>query len=392
MNSNGMAPDALVGVLLLAATAYLAGDYGTRLIRQGLLAIGVIDVPNDRSSHLIPTPRGAGLTLACSGVGATVASWLAGWLPGRVGLALIGGGVLVVVLGWLEDTRGIRWRPRLLGQFTAAAWALYWLGGFHAIDLGFGAVGLGMYGIPLALLGIVWGTNFFNFMDGIDGIAAGQATFVGLVSGLMLLAAGQLGLAAVALATAASAGGFLRHNWMPARVFLGDVGSTWLGFTFCVLGVASANAHAVPMIVWGMLLGVFVFDATLTLVRRVRRGYPMSAAHREHSFCRAVRWGWSHARVTTAVGLLNAVLASLAVTAWLWPILLLPNSLLGLALLTGAHRWVEHRLPMEGIAIRARRPALVVERRAARRRTRPQGRLGAVPVPLRAEEARRRAG
>ncbi len=146
------------------------------------------------------------------------------------------------------------------------------------------------------------------------------------------------------------------------------------------------------MIVWGTLLGVFVFDATLTLMRRVRRGHPMSAAHREHAFCRAVRWGWTHARVTTAVGILNAALAALAVIAWIWPILLLPNTVAGLALLTAAYRWVEHRQPMEGIPSRQRRPSLVVERTARRRELVPPVRSAAKVVRMTGEEGRRRVG
>lgn len=340
-------PSALLGVLLMAVLAFIAGDFGTLIIRRTLVAIGAIDVPSERSSHRRPTPRGAGIVVVLAGSGATIVSWAAGWMPERFALALLGGGLVVATTGLLDDLRGLRWRHRLLAQFAAASWALYWLGGFPILDLGLARIPIGLLGIPLALLGIVWGTNFFNFMDGIDGIAATEAAFAGVVGGTLLLMAGRLGLAAVALATACAAAGFLRHNWAPARVFLGDVGSTWLGFTLCVIGVAGANSRAVPMMVWGLLLGVFVFDATLTLVRRVRRGFPVHLAHREHAFCRATRWGWSHARVTAAVALLNGALATLAVVAWARRPLILPAVGLGLLLLTLAYLWVEVRYPMD---------------------------------------------
>lgn len=341
-----MSLGSFAGVSLIATLAFVTGDLGTRLVSRLLATLDIVDVPGDRSSHLRPTLRGGGAAIVAAGIAAAIASCVVGWMSPRVGAALIGGGGLIAVVGWLDDIRGVRWELRLLAQFVAAAWALVWLGGYPALDLGLTRLEIGRLGTPLALLGIVWGTNFFNFMDGIDGIAASQATFVGLVGGILLLAAGGLGLGAVALAVAFAAAGFLRHNWMPARVFLGDVGSTWLGYTLCVIAVASANLRAVPMIVWGILLGVFVFDATVTLARRVLNGHAANAPHREHAFCRATRWGWSHAGVTLRVGGLNLVLAALAVTAWAWRPFILPAVACGLVMLIAAYCWVESRVPM----------------------------------------------
>jgi Fuc2NAc and GlcNAc transferase len=340
----------------------LAADRLTRLVRRGALAFRILDIPNERSSHLRPTPRGGGLAVAVVGTLVTLATWVLGGLPSGTAIALVGGGLLVAAVGIIDDWRGLRWRHRFVAQVLAAGWALSWLGGFPAAELGITRLDLGSLGSGIALLGIVWGTNFFNFMDGIDGIAASEAVSVGTVGGGLLLAAGQPGLAAVAFGVAGGAAGFLRHNWMPARIFLGDVGSTWLGFTLCTLAVASANAGAVPMAVWGILLGVFVFDGTVTLARRVWNGHPVHAPHRQHAFCRATRWGWSHARVTRAVTALNVVLAAIAVAAWARPVLLLPAAAIGLLVLTGAYRWVERRLPMEEEWEGGTAPRLVLER------------------------------
>jgi Fuc2NAc and GlcNAc transferase len=315
-----------------------------------------------------------------------------GAIPVTTAVALLGGGLLVAIVGILDDWRGLRWRYRVAAQVLAAAWALYWLEGFPALELGLVRLELGSLGPAIALLGIVWGTNFFNFMDGIDGIAASEALAVGAVGGGLLLAGGQPGLAAIAFGVAGAAGGFLRHNWMPARIFLGDVGSTWIGFTLCALAVASANAGAVPMIVWGILLGVFVFDGTVTLARRVWGGHPVHAPHRQHAFCRAARWGWSHARVTRAVVLLDLVLSAIAIAAWSQPALLLPGAAIGVVILAGAYRWVEARLPMEEEWEAGAGPRLVLERMP-----RPNGRLAApeiepVPAPIRIPQGRRLAG
>jgi len=390
--ATGLDSTALLVPGLCLGLGLLAADRLTRLVWRGALAFRLLDIPNERSSHERPTPRGGGLAVALVGSAVTLGAWLLGALAPHAALALIGGGLLVAAVGILDDWRGLRWRYRFVAQVIAAGWALVWLGGFPAVDLGITRLDLGPLGSGIALLGIVWGTNFFNFMDGIDGIAASEAIAVGGVGGLLLLAAGHPGLAAVAFGVAGGAAGFLRHNWMPARIFLGDVGSTWLGFTLCTLAVASANAGAVPMIVWGILLGAFVFDGTVTLARRVRNGHPVHAPHRQHAFCRATRWGWSHARVTRAVMALNVILAALAVAAWARPVLLLPGAAIGIVILTGAYRWVERRLPMEEEWEPGTAPRLVLERIP------PTRGLVAVPeskparAPPRVEQGRRRAG
>lgn len=335
----------LVG-FAVAIAAVPAGSALTGLARRLALALGMIDVPGVRSSHEHPTPRGAGLAIAGIGLGVTVLAGLAGWLSGPATLALVGGGALIAIVSWLEDWRGVSWRWRVAAQAVAATWALAWLGGFGPLDLGDRTLSLGPTGGIVAFLGIIWGTNFFNFMDGIDGLAGAETVVVGGVGGVLLLAGGEPGLAWVALALAGAAAGFLRHNWTPARVFLGDVGSTYLGFTLCTIAVASANRGSVSMIVWGILLGAFVVDATVTLVRRVLDGYGVCEGHREHAFCRAVRAGWSHAQVTTAVVALDLVLVVLAGIGWRWPSLLIACAAAGLAVLAVAYLWVEVQLPM----------------------------------------------
>ena len=338
--------EAWLAGLAVTTVAVPAGAVLSDRARRLALSLGMLDVPGVRSSHEHPTPRGAGLAIAGIGLGVTAIVAAAGWLPRPAALALLGGGALVAAVSWLEDLRGVSWRWRVLAQAVAATWALAWLGGFGPLDLGDRSVALGPAGGVVALLGIVWGTNFFNFMDGIDGLAGAEAVVVGGVGGVLLLAAGDPGLAWVMLALAGSAAGFLRHNWTPARVFLGDVGSTYLGFTLCTVAVASANRGSVPMLVWGILLGAFVFDATITLARRLLNGYGACQGHREHAFCRAVRAGWTHPQVTGAIVALDLVLAGLAWAGWRWPSLLIPAAAAGVGLLAGAYCWVEVRFPM----------------------------------------------
>lgn len=329
-----------------ALPAAVAAALLTGTVRRYALARSILDHPNERSSHAVPTPRGGGLAIAAACLGGIAAATAAGVVPAGAAAALLGGGVLVAGIGWVDDHRHVPAPVRAAVHLTAAAWAVHWLGGLPALRLGTVTLELGWAGALLAAVGIVWCVNLFNFMDGIDGIAGGEALSVGLAGGALLLWQGAHGLAAAAWLVAAAGGGFLVWNWAPARIFMGDVGSGLLGYLFAVLALASERAEAVPLLAWLLLGGVFIFDATATLVRRMGRGERWHQAHRSHAYQRLVRGGWSHARTAGAVLGVNAVLALLAAAAVARPSLLLPAVGAGLALLAAAYGAVERKEPM----------------------------------------------
>jgi Fuc2NAc and GlcNAc transferase len=332
--------------LLALGAAAVAAWLLTAAVRRFALAHAVLDVPNQRSAHRVPTPRGGGLAIAAVSLGGTIAAGIGGLVPGRVALALVGGGALVAVVGWLDDRRGLSVAARATAHAAAAAWAVACLRGLPVLDVGAGSLSLGPLGALAALIGIVWGINLYNFMDGIDGLAGGEAVLVGAAGGGLLLLDGAAGLAFVSFLLAAASAGFLVWNWSPARLFMGDVGSGLLGYLFAVLALASERSGAVPALVWVLLLGVFVFDATVTLLRRAVRGERWYAAHASHAYQRAVRAGRTHARVTTAVLGLGLVLAALATLAVGRPAALPLSLLTGAAVLTTAYVGVERHLPM----------------------------------------------
>jgi len=302
--------------------AFLASCWLTSVVRRYALGCSIVDRPNSRSSHTVPTPRGGGAAIAVSWFLAL--GWLvvSGLLDTWVGLALLAGGGAIALIGWLDDRRHLSAGIRAGVHLAAAAWAVWCLGGLPSFNVGTGVVPLGWMGGALAVVGIAWLTNLYNFMDGIDGLAAGEAVSVGLVGGGLLAFAGADGMALAALSLAAAAGGFLVFNWPPAKIFMGDVGSGLLGYAFGVLALASERAGVVPLIVWMMLLAVFIVDATATLIRRVVNGERWFEAHRSHAYQRAVQAGYSHRDVTVAVMGLNALLAVAATGAWLIPALL----------------------------------------------------------------------
>jgi len=223
--------------LIAAVPACVATFLLTPVVRRYSLARGLLDIPNERSSHTVPTPRGGGLAIVVvvlAGVG-----WLglAGYLPGPSTAALLGG-MLVAAIGWLDDRKGVPAPVRLAAHAVAAMWAVWWLKGLPSLVVGQGTANLGGFGTVLAAVAIVWAINLTNFMDGIDGLAAVEASTVALI-GAALLAPVNPPLAGAAAITGGAALGFLPWNWQRARIFLGDVGSGFLGYSLATLALAS---------------------------------------------------------------------------------------------------------------------------------------------------------
>lgn len=318
----------------------------TRFLRGYALERSLLDVPNHRSSHTVATPRGGGLAIAAASLGGIAALGALGVVPLPAVLALLGGGAMIAAIGWLDDRSHVAARWRFLVHLAAASWALYWAGGLPALSLGTWRVELGMAGPVLGALGIVWLTNLYNFMDGIDGIAAGQALVAGAAGATLLLVRDLPALAGLAAALAGAGAGFLVWNWAPARIFMGDVGSGYLGYMFGTLAVASENAAGPPVLAWAVLLGVFVVDATVTLVRRMLRGEPWYVAHRAHAYQRAVDQWRRHATVTAAALAVSALLAMLAWWGTTAPAAL-PGAVAAATALLAVIYWaVERRRPM----------------------------------------------
>ncbi len=331
--------------LVTALPAFVGALVLTGLARRIAVARSLLDVPNERSSHTSPTPKGGGLAIVAVVLSGVAILRLTGTLGRGESWAILGGGALVAMVGWLDDRRDLSASTRLAAHVAAAAWALWWLGGMPFLTTGHDVHSLGMFGTILGGFAIVWATNVTNFMDGIDGLAAGEVVTVTFTASL-LLAEVSPPLAAAAAVTGGAALGFLPWNWRPARIFMGDTGSGFLGFVLAVLAIASERAGTLPALVWIVLYAVFATDATVTLLRRAWRGERWYSAHRSHAYQRAVQAGWSHARVTTTVLLVNVGLGLLAWRATARPELL-GAALAGALGVTGlAYGLVERMRPM----------------------------------------------
>ncbi len=302
---NDVPGRSLLLLLIVAAASFGASCLGTRAL-IALLRQRVLDVPNARSSHVMPTPRGGGIAV----VGTIATAWLAlgaaGLVPiSSIVVALAAAGLAAI--SWLDDLRELSPAIRLLAQFVAVAVGL-WMLPQGAIFQGWLPPGLDAIGAALLW---VWFVNLFNFMDGIDGIAGGEAAAIGV--GIALIVAGNIGLAAPAAAIVGAALGFLTWNWMPARVFLGDVGSVPLGYLlgYLLYQLALRGQWRAALI----LPSYFLADATITLLRRLARGERVWQAHRKHFYQRAVQRGLSHAAVVMRVIAADLVLIACAVAA-----------------------------------------------------------------------------
>lgn len=279
----------------------------TWVLRRYALAKAIIDIPNERSSHSIPTPRGGGVAIVISFLGLLTVIGFAGLADRNLTFALLGAGISVALLGFLDDHGHVAAGWRLLGHLASSAWVLFWLGSLPRIDLLGFSFELNFIGYFLFALYLTWLLNLYNFMDGIDGIASVQAITVCLSGAFLYFCLNQVTLAVLPLLLASSVAGFLFWNFPPAKIFMGDAGSGFLGIVLATLSLQAGLIHAPLLWSWIILLGVFIVDATITLLHRLVRGEKVYEAHRSHAYQFASRQYRAHKPVTLIVGLINCL-------------------------------------------------------------------------------------
>ncbi len=281
-------------------------------LRRYALTRSLMDIPNHRSSHSVPTPRGGGVAIVLSFLAAAPflsffadLSWSFIW-------TLWGAGGLIALVGFLDDHGHIAARWRLVAHFSAAIWAMFWMRGLPPVQLLGVDFDLSWFGHLLAVFYLVWMLNLYNFMDGIDGIASVQAVTACLGACLIYWLVGDTSLIWSPLLLAMAVLGFLYWNFPPARIFMGDAGSGFLGLVLGILSIQAAWVSSRFLWVWVIFLGVFIVDATFTLMRRLLRGDKVYEAHRSHAYQFASRQFGRHLPVTLAVMAINIF--------WLLPI------------------------------------------------------------------------
>ena len=293
-----------VETLFVLAATFAAATAATGGLRILLLNNAYLDVPNERSSHTVPTPRGGGIAVVALCI---IVLWLTAYLPDVILLCCL----LLAAVSWFDDMRSLPVLPRIAAQFAAVAAAIV-LAPPSAVALTFSPQMV----FAALVIGIiwVWYINLYNFMDGVDGITGVET--ISICAGTALIAAltpGNDHLIAPAMIIAAATAGFLCWNWHPAKIFLGDVGSIPLGFItgYLLWELAAAGQPAAAL----LIPGYYLADATITLIRRAARGEKVWLPHKEHFYQRAHQRGLSHSAISLQVAAVNVILIGSALIA-----------------------------------------------------------------------------
>ena len=285
--------------LILLITSFLLTYY----IKNYAIKKSLVASVNERSSHTTPTPHGGGIAISIT--------WFIGlsylFITNQIDIELFSAlllGIVISVISFFDDIYELSPKFRLITQSLVAISGLIFLGGFESLNFGFFEIENQIITNFFAFFMIIWFINLYNFLDGINGYAGSEAVFLSL-AGLLIFGGAHFGILAVAVL------GFLFWNWNKAKIFMGDVGSTLLGYNIAIFTIYYSNQESLNFWIWIILFSMYLFDATLTLIRRKLNGEKLTQAHKKHAYQRLTQSGWSHYKVTNYLILINIVLLSI---------------------------------------------------------------------------------
>jgi len=285
--------------LILLITSFLLTYY----IKNYAIKKSLVASINERSSHTTPTPHGGGIAISIT--------WFIGlsylFITNQIDIELFSAlllGIVISVISFFDDIYELSPKFRLITQSLVAIGGLIFLGGFESLNFGFFEIENQIITNVFAFFMIIWFINLYNFLDGINGYAGSEAVFLSL-AGLLIFGGAHFGILAVAVL------GFLFWNWNKAKIFMGDVGSTLLGYNIAIFTIYYSNQESLNFWIWIILFSMYLFDATLTLIRRKLNGEKLTQAHKKHAYQRLTQSGWSHYKVTNYLILINIVLLSI---------------------------------------------------------------------------------
>ncbi|MDN5108039.1 glycosyltransferase family 4 protein [Aliarcobacter butzleri] len=276
----------------------------TYFIKNYMIKKSFVASVNERSSHTVPTPHGGGIAIAITWFIGLFYLYFIGQIENNLFYALLFGAVISIV-SFFDDIYELSPKLRLIIQAIVAIGGLYFLGGFETLTFGIFNIQNPIFTNIFAFFMIIWFINLYNFLDGINGYAGSEAVFLSL-AGFILFGGNHFSVLAVAVL------GFLYWNWNKAKIFMGDVGSTLLGYNIAIFTIYYANQEPTNFWIWIILFSVYWFDATLTLIRRKLNKERLSQAHKKHAYQRLTQAGWSHYKVTNYSIGLNILLFTIA--------------------------------------------------------------------------------
>lgn len=272
----------------------------TYFIKNYAIKKSLIAKVNERSSHTAPTPHGGGIAIAIT--------WFIGlsylYFNNQIESSLfytLMVGIIVSIVSFLDDLYELSPQIRLITQGIIAFIAIILLGGLNSLEFGLFSIQNQIITNIFAFFMIIWFINLYNFLDGINGYAGSEAVCLSIAA-LFIFGGNHFVILAVSIL------GFLYWNWNKAKIFMGDVGSTLLGYNVAIFTLYYTNQEATNLWIWVILFSLFWFDATLTLLRRKLNGERLSQAHKKHAYQRLTQYGWSHYKVTNWAILINILL------------------------------------------------------------------------------------
>jgi len=305
--------------VVIYITVFVLSFLLTAFFKRYSVKHNLIDIPNNRSSHTIPTPRGGGLSIVIIFQLSLLIVLYQFGDNNEVMYSILTGGTLVSIIGFLDDHHHVPAKWRFSIHLVASVLALSLLSNIPSIPIFGFNIELSLFGIVFYSFVLVWLLNLYNFMDGIDGIAGIEAITVLIGAAIILASQGGSSDIVLLLILSACVAGFLIWNWPPAKIFMGDSCSGFLGFTIGLMAISTSSNELLNINLWSwlILLSVFVVDSTYTLIRRITKGDKWYEAHRSHAYQIFARKYNSHKNVTIAVFIIN--------TIWLFPIALLAS-------------------------------------------------------------------
>lgn len=323
------------GILSLLIIIIISSFGLTYLIKLLAKRFQIVDKPNQRTSHQGITPRGGGLAIVITWFLGISYVFYIGKIDSNLYFALMSG-ILLAVVSLLDDVISLSPKIRLFTQVLVAGLALYFLRGINPIQIHGFEFGVKCVLIPIVVIGMVWFINLYNFLDGIDAYVSIETIFLA-VAFFFFTKNGIL------LVLITSVIGFLFWNWPKAKIFMGDVGSTQLGFILIVLGIYFHNSQELSILYWILLTAPFWFDATFTLFRRWRNKEKLSEAHKKHAYQRIVQAGFSHLKTDWYLVLINLFIFALVVFSKAYEFLYIPSFVLMLIILLIVTKRVDKR-------------------------------------------------
>jgi Fuc2NAc and GlcNAc transferase len=302
----------LFNLFILSIIFIVTSVITTSIIRNFSIKNNLLDIPNERSSHRTPKPKGGGISIVGALIFTIVILFQYEMIASEITISMVIGLVIVSIVALINDYKNLSPLIRTVIYIISAGFSLYIIDGFESVVINNYSYNLGYIGYCLGILFLVWLTNLYNFMDGTDGFAATQTICVSLFCFYLFYLSNNIPFFIIMLCLVSTTIGFLFWNWSPAKIFMGDVGSCSIGFFFGLLSIYTENKGIISITVWVILLAPFIADATFTLIKRVVNNEKWYEAHNSHAYQKLHKHGISHSQIASCLFVINV--------AVIWPI------------------------------------------------------------------------